>query len=149
MVSRSLPGCQLFKNVTDGGTEPDLEILREGCFKYFELGGECVAGPVGLLSAYVLPLNIFPLYIAWQSTDGRNSLTGCLFSLTPKPLMLFYHFFSVAFYSIWILLTQGRPPVPGTKSVKTGMTDLPGLVMLSGRVVRLHRSTQIYTANKV
>ena len=33
--------------------EPDLEILREGCFRYFELGGECVAGPVGLLSACV------------------------------------------------------------------------------------------------
>jgi squalene monooxygenase len=31
--------------------EPDLEILREGCFRYFELGGECIAGPVGLLSA--------------------------------------------------------------------------------------------------
>jgi squalene monooxygenase len=32
-------------------TEPDLEILREGCFRYFELGGECIAGPVGFLSA--------------------------------------------------------------------------------------------------
>lgn len=28
-----------------------LEVLREGCFKYFELGGDRVAGPVGLLSA--------------------------------------------------------------------------------------------------
>ncbi|RXK38555.1 squalene monooxygenase [Tremella mesenterica] len=34
-----------------GGANEDLAILREGCFKYFELGGECVAGPVGLLSA--------------------------------------------------------------------------------------------------
>ena len=32
----------------------DLAILREGCFRYFELGGEAVAGPVSLLSAYVL-----------------------------------------------------------------------------------------------
>ena len=31
----------------------DLAILREGCFRYFELGGECVSGPVSLLSAYV------------------------------------------------------------------------------------------------
>lgn len=31
----------------------DLAILREGCFRYFELGGEAVAGPVSLLSAYV------------------------------------------------------------------------------------------------
>lgn len=29
----------------------DLAVLREGCFRYFELGGECVAGPVSLLSA--------------------------------------------------------------------------------------------------
>ena len=35
------------------GLEPNFEVLREGCFRYFELGGECVGGPVGLLSAYV------------------------------------------------------------------------------------------------
>jgi squalene monooxygenase len=27
-----------------------LDVLRTGCFKYFERGGECVAGPVNLLS---------------------------------------------------------------------------------------------------
>lgn len=31
-------------------SDEDLEVLREGCFKYFELGGECVGGPVSLLS---------------------------------------------------------------------------------------------------
>ena len=30
--------------------ESDLVVLREGCFRYFQLGGECVAGPVGFLS---------------------------------------------------------------------------------------------------
>lgn len=30
-----------------------LAVLRNGCFKYFERGGECVNGPVSLLSAYV------------------------------------------------------------------------------------------------
>lgn len=34
-----------------GGANEDLTVLREGCFQYFELGGDCVAGPVGLLSA--------------------------------------------------------------------------------------------------
>jgi hypothetical protein len=33
---------------------PELEVLRTGCFKYFELGGECVNGPVSILSACVL-----------------------------------------------------------------------------------------------
>ena len=30
-----------------------LEILRTGCSKYFEMGGECINGPVSLLSGYV------------------------------------------------------------------------------------------------
>lgn len=30
--------------------EPDFEILRHGCFRYFELGGKCISDPVGLLS---------------------------------------------------------------------------------------------------
>ncbi|KAI9631812.1 squalene epoxidase-domain-containing protein [Dioszegia hungarica] len=34
-----------------GADEPDLEILRERCFRYFELGGDRVACAVGLLSA--------------------------------------------------------------------------------------------------
>ena len=32
----------------------DLQVLRTGCFKYFERGGECTNGPVSLLSALVL-----------------------------------------------------------------------------------------------
>lgn len=34
-------------------SDENLAILREGCFKYFELGGECINGPVSLLSGYV------------------------------------------------------------------------------------------------
>ncbi|GAA6001965.1 squalene monooxygenase [Rhodotorula paludigena] len=52
----------------------NLEVLKTGCFKYFELGGDCIAGPVSLLSA-----------------------------LKPSPASLFYHFFRVAFYSIYCL----------------------------------------------
>jgi len=32
-----------------------LAVLRTGCFKYFERGGECVNGPVSLLSGCVEP----------------------------------------------------------------------------------------------
>lgn len=32
-------------------TDVNLAVLRDGCFAYFELGGDRVAGPVGLLSA--------------------------------------------------------------------------------------------------
>ncbi len=31
--------------------DEELAVLRTGCFKYFERGGECVRGPVSLLSA--------------------------------------------------------------------------------------------------
>ena len=38
-------------------TDVDLDILRDGCFAYFERGGDCTVGPVSLLSGLV----VFPL----------------------------------------------------------------------------------------
>lgn len=50
-----------------------LLILQKGCFQYFLLGGECVEGPIGLLSG-----------------------------MMPFPMLLFNHFFLVAFYAIYL-----------------------------------------------
>ncbi|VVT53603.1 uncharacterized protein SAPINGB_P003657 [Magnusiomyces paraingens] len=50
----------------------DLYVLQRGCFRYFERGGACVADPVSLLSG-----------------------------ILPRPLVLFNHFFAVAFYAIY------------------------------------------------
>uniref|UniRef100_A0A8C3AFI9 Squalene monooxygenase n=1 Tax=Cyclopterus lumpus TaxID=8103 RepID=A0A8C3AFI9_CYCLU len=47
--------------------------FEKACFQYFQLGGECIAGPIGLLSV-----------------------------LTPKPMTLIGHFFAVALYAIYI-----------------------------------------------
>ena len=91
----------------------EFGILQAGCFAYLGLGGSYVAGPVGLLSA-----------------------------ITPKPLLLFYHFFAVAIYSIWLLFTRG-PPIPGVEEErrkKPGVLDYPGLVVLSFKTV----SAQFY-----
>lgn len=52
---------------------PSLTLLQQGCFHYFLRGGDCVSGPIGLLSGVI-----------------------------PKASVLFYHFFAVAFYSCWI-----------------------------------------------
>ncbi|OCT75038.1 squalene monooxygenase [Xenopus laevis] len=54
-------------------TDDSLYQLRRACFNYFKLGGECVAGPVGLLSV-----------------------------VSPKPLLLIGHFFAVALYAVYI-----------------------------------------------
>ncbi|KAM9797900.1 squalene monooxygenase [Neosynchiropus ocellatus] len=53
-------------------TDDSLHELRKACFRYFKLGGECINGPIGLLSV-----------------------------LTPRPLTLIGHFFAVALYAIY------------------------------------------------
>lgn len=55
--------------------DPYLKYLQMGCFRYFQLGGQCIDGPVGLLAGIIR-----------------------------QPFILFYHFFAVALLSIWILL---------------------------------------------
>ncbi|XP_044064522.1 squalene monooxygenase [Siniperca chuatsi] len=53
-------------------TDNSLHDLRKACFQYFKLGGECISGPIGLLSV-----------------------------LTPKPMTLIGHFFAVALYAVY------------------------------------------------
>ncbi|KZT04024.1 squalene monooxygenase [Laetiporus sulphureus 93-53] len=62
-----------------GADDENLEVLRTGCFKYFELGGNCIREPASLLSG------------TKQST-----------------LLLAYHFFAVALYAIWVMFTHPR-----------------------------------------
>ncbi|XP_016313737.1 squalene monooxygenase-like [Sinocyclocheilus anshuiensis] len=53
-------------------TDNSVHQLRKACFHYFKLGGECISGPIGLLSV-----------------------------LSPKPFTLISHFFAVALYAIY------------------------------------------------
>ncbi|KAF8635148.1 hypothetical protein AX15_000526 [Amanita polypyramis BW_CC] len=91
-----------------GADDEQLDILRTGCFKYFERGGECVNGPVSLLSAII-----------------------------PSPALLAFHFFSVAFYSIWVLFTHPKSvsTSPGEKPVLQvpRVYEYPGLFVQSIR----------------
>ncbi|KAI4113308.1 MAG: hypothetical protein LQ345_005687, partial [Seirophora villosa] len=59
--------------------DPHLRALQLGCFRYFQRGGSCVDGPVGLLAGIIR-----------------------------QPLVLFYHFFAVALLAMW-LMVQGSP----------------------------------------
>lgn len=93
-----------------GADDEYLAVLRKGCFKYFERGGDCVRGPVSLLSG-----------------------------LAPAPVMLARHFFAVAFYSIWVMFTHASPvPSAGGKTtmVTPGIEQYPALLIKAFKVVR-------------
>ncbi|MCJ1338412.1 Squalene epoxidase [Bachmanniomyces sp. S44760] len=60
--------------------DPQLLALQLACFRYFELGGSCIDGPVGLLAGIIR-----------------------------QPLVLFYHFFSVALLGMWIVVSDAAP----------------------------------------
>lgn len=87
-----------------GADDEALSVLREGCFKYFEMGGECVAGPVGLLSG-----------------------------LRPRPTLLVYHFFKVALFSIWCLFAHPRVYASRGEEIvrRPGLAELPSLTLKS------------------
>lgn len=59
--------------------DPQLKALQVGCFRYFQLGGQCVDGPVGLLAGIIR-----------------------------QPFVLFYHFFAVALFAMWIYISSGN-----------------------------------------
>ncbi|KAL0930692.1 squalene epoxidase [Colletotrichum truncatum] len=54
-----------------------LDTLRNGCFRYFQRGGKCIDEPCGMLAG-----------------------------LIRAPWVLVYHFFSVAFYAMWLRVTE-------------------------------------------
>ena len=125
--------CSLFFSLDE-----ELQVLRTGCFKYFERGGECVNGPVSLLSGFVLFAIILVLIL---NVDSRSC------SIIPSRCLLAYHFFSVAFYSIWIMFTHPRtiPSSPNghsngnakPHSTKPQFSQYPALLKKSIRVVGL------------
>ncbi|KAF9425778.1 Squalene epoxidase, partial [Entomortierella beljakovae] len=77
--------AQALYSLFSGGDE-NLIVLREGCFSYFLMGGECITGPVGLLSG-----------------------------MTRRRLVLIYHFYAVALHSIWLMFHKATwSQVPAT-----------------------------------
>ncbi|GFF29569.1 squalene monooxygenase [Aspergillus udagawae] len=54
-----------------------LSALKSGCFRYFQIGGRCKQEPCGMLAG-----------------------------LIRSPCVLVYHFFAVAFYSVWLVLAE-------------------------------------------
>ncbi|KAL9020168.1 MAG: hypothetical protein Q9185_002625 [Variospora sp. 1 TL-2023] len=57
--------------------DPHLRALQHGCFRYFQRGGACVDGPVGLLAGIIR-----------------------------QPFVLFYHFFAVALLAMWLMVRK-------------------------------------------
>ncbi|KAF8952583.1 Squalene epoxidase [Podila verticillata] len=78
------------------GGDENLIVLREGCFSYFKMGGECIRGPVGLLSG-----------------------------ITRRRMVLVYHFYYVALHSIWLMfhkVTWAQVPATILKAFSVMMT---------------------------
>ena len=70
-----------------------LKALQQGCFQYFQLCGNCIDGPVGLLAGIIR-----------------------------QPFVLFYHFFAVALYSMWLYITgAGALMVPLRSVLSVGV----------------------------
>lgn len=79
-----------------------LHQLRKACFHYFRLGGECIAGPIGLLSVWVSQLSEqFAQTPSWYPTVCTPYPVCLLCRLSPKPITLIGHFFAVALYAIY------------------------------------------------
>lgn len=57
--------------------DAQLKALQRGCFAYFKRGGNCRDGPAGLLACIIR-----------------------------EPMVLFYHFFSVAVLSMWLVVRE-------------------------------------------
>lgn len=100
-------------------------MLKTGCFKYFELGGDCIQGPVSLLSACVI------LFISSAMLASRTELPDT-HRLRPSPALLFYHFFRVAFYSIYCLFTS--PLASRSPGHKPPVWQYPELTLRSFKV---------------
>jgi squalene monooxygenase len=84
-------------------------MIRRGCFKYFELGGKCVEEPVSILAG-----------------------------ILSSPGLLFYHFFSVALYTIYVLFTHPMMTTStekGTQFVRPSIARWPSLALFGTRVV--------------
>jgi squalene monooxygenase len=64
--------------------DPQLRALQRGCFAYFQRGGDCIDGPAGLLACII-----------------------------HRPLVLVYHFFSVAMLAIWLVVCDTVGGVTG------------------------------------
>ena len=60
--------------------DPQLKALQIGCFRYFQCGGQCIDGPVGLLAGIIR-----------------------------QPFILFYHFFAVALYAMYLHIFSANP----------------------------------------
>ena len=119
-------------------SDESLDALKLGCFKYFERGGDCVAGPVGLLSGQVTP------------PSNRSSIVLIQIPrVSPSFFTLFRHFLAVAFYSIWVLFTHPRP-VPGRVDINgkplsavPSIDEYPALFIMSIRTASYSRSFRL------
>ncbi|MGH0136119.1 UNVERIFIED_CONTAM: hypothetical protein FKN15_010901 [Acipenser sinensis] len=58
-------------------TDNSLHQLRKACFHYFKLGGECVTGPIGLLSVAEICADSADVFTVLQGEGSSRPTTAC------------------------------------------------------------------------
>ena len=92
------------------GQNEKLAVLREGCFAYFQKGGDCTSVPLSIIAA-----------------------------LNPRPHILFYHFFRVTFLAIYLIfvrasLLPGYSSKTTSNNTKIPITNMPARIIFSLQV---------------
>ena len=111
VISHSIfPLCSLFTSLDKG-----IDVLKTGCFKYAELGGQHVNELGSLLAGFVLLLSFL---FSEHVLSSANILISTSCSIAPSPSLAAYYFFSVAFRAIWVMFTH-PPIIPSSRNDKS------------------------------
>lgn len=101
--------AQALYELFSAGSDPSLQLLRRATFEYLALGGIFESHPVGLLAGII-----------------------------QNPIILYSHFFAVAFYAMFVLvLGTPHPALASYQISKTFVSDLESLNFVLGVVANL------------
>ena len=116
-------------------------VAQMNALWYFKMAASNTLNAAANVSVAPYPFSLGKLPSFYPEID---SIRLIVHSIAPSPALLFYHFYKVAFYSIWVMFTHPRP-VNNPKSEAKPMLavppvwEYPFLLIKSVKVVRCLR----------